>query len=152
MRGKAFFRETSPKHRVHVWKAIFQSDSLKIAAARLAGICDAVAVDVIYSDSSAGHLKWQKYLLATFVFTCEDVCKYMYSQKEKDTAFQRWKAFPISNACMSLDLGDVDKVPVKKGGPFDQNRRQIPNVEDYEYAAEIDIDVRPWFCLSDDES
>ena len=126
MGGKEFFVTTEAADRMVLWKTVFLSDPLKMARASLCELSEAIAVDDIYSHDSDRHLKWQGYYMGTFVLTCEDAYRFMYMEDEKQTAFKRWMSFPVSPACNKLELGDVDEVPVKLAGVFDQWRRHGP--------------------------
>ena len=139
MGGKDFWMTTNKKHRMTLWKTIYLTDPVNMARASLVGVAESIAIDDIYSHDSPNHIKWQRYLLGTFMFTCEDVFRFIYMENEKEKAFSRWKAYSMSEACKALDLGDVDQVPVKNGGPLDRGRRQAP--EDVEYDSEYEIPV-----------
>ena len=87
MKNKTYFKEIDRKHRLQLWKVIFQSNSIKMTCVNLTKLCEVVAIDDIYFDNFAKHLKWQRYLLITFVVTCENVFKYTYMQKKKERFF-----------------------------------------------------------------
>ena len=48
----------------------------------------------------------------------------------------------MSSACAALSLGDVDSVPVKKGGPRSQGRGQLHEILEYGSEYEIDVSFR----------
>lgn len=66
--------------------------------------------------------------------------KFRYVSNGKHEIFNRWKAFPMSSACVALQLSDVAEVSVKKGRPINQGRRQRP--ETIGYGSEYELDVK----------
>ena len=141
MGGKQYFETTTGKERMKLWEAIFDSAPLIMAKASVAGLVESLPLDEIFSAQLPVHEKWRKFLKTTFMFTAEDFFRFSYMTKSQDEIDARFMSFPVSEKCGRLELGGLEDVPVRKGGPYDQGRRKVPQAIEYDSDYEIPVGI-----------
>ena len=101
---------------------------------RLFQIAYNISVGHIFSNRKLLNLKWQSYIKNTFVWGAQDVYIYRYAKtdlKLKAEIFSRWVPMPLAPAFQALNLGDINRPPVKEGGVYSQGKRATAKEVEY---------------------
>ena len=128
-----FFEDATQVQRHKLWSDIYDQAPLAMAKASLIGLTGSVPVDEIYSWDGSEHYKWRQYIKTTFIFAADDTYVYRYKtgDKTKSLCFDRWLAMPNHPAFAPLNLGDIEELPVKAGGLWDQGRGRKAKKQTY---------------------
>ena len=120
----SFFEDASQVQRLKLWSDIYDQATLRMAKASLVGLNGTVPVDEIYSWDGPEHIMWRKFIKTTFLFAADYTYRYKTDDKDKIMCFDRWVAMPNHPAFAPLNLENIESVPVKSGGLWDQGRRR----------------------------
>lgn len=145
MGGGEVFDQTTTAGRMDLWEAIFDEAPVAIAQEMLGTVGRSVPLDDIFSLHSPQHKKWQRFHKTVFMFTAEDTYAHRYAtlDDDKEEVFEKWRSFPFSDECESLNLGGVKEIPVKAGGPLDQGRRKAPRKITYPAGYRVAVSASP---------
>lgn len=126
MGGLAQWQKSAPAQRMEVYEALWRQDYLGMAKASLGTTAIAVPLYDIFSDTSALHIKWQKFHKTVFCWTCEDVWRFRIAPEvdRRIECFDAWRSLPQDPRLDAMRLGDVDEIPISWAGVYDTGRRK----------------------------
>lgn len=125
MGGMGVFENATSEERQNVWRALFEREPFRMAKASMPAFHLSVDVRGIYHTKDPRAQKWRRYIKTCFVWMAEDTFTYRFARNDDEAAFSNWKKMPTRRVISDLDLGDTFDVPVRHGGMYDLDRRQV---------------------------
>ena len=123
--GRAVFDNSTTEQRQAVWRALFSRDPLGMAKDSMPSSQLSIDVRGIYRSADPKAHKRRRFIKTCFVWMAEDTYNVRIVRDSDDVAFMNWKKMPGRRSINALELGDCLDVPVRHGGMFDRDRRNI---------------------------
>jgi hypothetical protein len=112
--------------RNQLYDKLFLQDPVAMHKAFLAQLHAVVPMEDIWSDTTATHIKWQRFYATTFRWACEDTLIHRISgPKDDNMAYHAaFRSYTERDQVLKLNLGGRDDIPVKWMGVADRGLRK----------------------------